>query len=140
MYFIEPWFLNHFFKESKQLITATIVSLIITKLIIFPWQLIGLLRASDIDFIKEGNTNKTRLIQVLMVLAIGFNLSFSVDAIQKATYQKKQKEIAKEYQEYKNNQIKNYQLRFRNSTTQLVISGEFDIGITTAVSLSLIHI
>ncbi len=133
-YFFEPWFLNYFFKDPQQLINATIVSLVLTKLIIFPWQLIGLLRASDKDFLKEGKTTRTRMIQLLMVLAIGFNLNASVDTIQKATFKKKQQEIADEYQEYKKQQIKNYQLSFRNKNTQLVIAGELDIGITKAVS------
>jgi len=57
LYFIEPWLLNRFFKDPQQLITASIVSLAITKLIIFPWQLVGLLRASDKDFLKEGKTS-----------------------------------------------------------------------------------
>lgn len=126
--------MQRFFREPQTLIIATIVSLIITKLIIFPWQLIGLLRASEYDFLKEGKTSRTRLIQLIMVLAIGFNLSTSVDAIQAATFNKQQIEDAEEYQVYKTQQIKNYQLTLRNNRTQLVIAGEFDIGITKAVS------
>lgn len=69
-----------------------------------------------------------------MVLAIGFNLNAGVDSIQKATYKKQQQEDAEEYLEFKRQQINNYQLTLRNNKTQLVISGEFDIGITKAVS------
>ena len=69
-----------------------------------------------------------------MVLAVGFNLSTSVDAIQSATFKKKQQQLADEYQNYKNQQISNYKLTLRNNSTQLVISGEIEIGITKAVS------
>lgn len=134
IYFLEPWFLNTFFKDPNRLITATLISLFATKLIVFPWQLVGLLRASDRDFLAVGNTTKTRAIQLLMVLAIGFNLNASIDAIQTATYKKQQQVDADEYLEFKRQQINNYQLTLRNNKTQLVISGEFDIGITKAVS------
>lgn len=134
IYFFESWFLSLFFTDLQQQITATFASLVITKLIIFPWQFVGLLRASDKDFLKNGNTSKTKIIQLLLVVATGFILSTSIDAIQTATFKKKQQQLAEEYQDYKKQQTKNYTLSFRNSTTQLVISGEIEIGITKAVS------
>ena len=133
IYFLEPWFLSNFFIDPKQQITATLISLGITKLIIFPWQLIGLLRASDKDYLRHGNTVKTRLIQLLMLLAIGFNLSASIDSIQAATFKNKQQENSDDYLEFKKQQIQNYTLTLRNNKTQLVISGEFDIGISKQV-------
>ena len=133
IYFVEPWFLKHFFTDPKQLITATLISLFITKLIIFPWQLVGLLRASDQDFLLVGNSTKTRIIQVLLLLAIAYNLSYSIGLIQSASHNKKLQELASDYIEFKQ-QEKNYTLSFRNNSTQLVINGEFEIGITKAVS------
>ena len=130
---MEPWFLNTFFTDPQQRIYATLISLSITKLIIFPWQLIGLLRASDKDYLKQGNASKTRFIQLLMVLAIAYVLVHSVSLIQAATYNKKQHELAAEYIEFQQ-QDHNYKLTLRNNSTQLVISGELEIGITKAVS------
>lgn len=132
--FSEPWLLAASFTDPQQLINATLISLVITKLIIFPWQLVGLLRASDKDFLKHGNISKTRFIQVFMVLAIAYVLSYSISLIQSATYNKKQIELAADYIEFKQQQDKNYKLSLRNNTTQLVISGEIEIGITKAVS------
>jgi len=134
IYFLEPWLLKRFFIDPQQLIYATLISLVLTKLIIFPWQLVGLLRASDKDFLSIGSTLKTRAIQLLMVLTIGFNLSYSVDLLQSAKFKKKQKEDTEEYIAFKNQQVQNYALSLRNNKTQLVISGEFDIGITKAVT------
>ncbi|MEH6458096.1 MAG: hypothetical protein V7749_17335 [Cocleimonas sp.] len=131
--FFEPWLLNTFFTDPQQLISATLISLSITKFIIFPWQLVGLLRASDKDYLKHGNINKTRLIQLLMVLAIAYVFSYSISLIQSATYNKKQHELAAEYISFQQ-QDKNYKLTLRNNSTQLVISGEIEIGITKAVS------
>ena len=134
IYFLEPWFLSNFFSDPKQQIIASFISLAITKLLIFPWQLLGLLRSSDRDYLKNGNTTKTRSIQLLMVLAIGFILSTSVDVIQLATFKKKQQELAEDYKQFKLDRNSNYKLTLRNNFTQLVITGELDIGITKAVS------
>ncbi len=131
--FLEPWLLEHYFADPQHRISATLFSLVITRLIIFPWQLVGLLRASDKDYQKHGNINKTRLIQLLMVLAIAYVLSYSISLIQSATYNKKQHELAAEYIQFQQ-QDKNYKLSLRNNSTQLVISGEIEIGITKAVS------
>ena len=68
-----------------------------------------------------------------MVLAVAYVLAYSISLIQSATYNKKQQELAAEYISFQQ-QDKNYQLLFRNDTTQLVISGEIEIGITEAVS------
>ncbi len=68
-----------------------------------------------------------------MVLAIAYVLSYSISLIQSATYNKKQHELAAEYITFQQ-QDKNYQLALRNNSTQLVISGEIEIGITKAVS------
>ena len=131
--FLEPWFLNTFFTDPQQRIYATLISLSITKLIIFPWQLIGLLRASDNDYLKQGNVSKTRFIQLLMVLAIAYVLAYSISLIQAATYNKKQQDLATEFNNFQK-QDKNYKLTLRNHKSQLVISGEIEIGITKAVS------
>ena len=68
-----------------------------------------------------------------MVLAIAYVLSYSISLIQSATHHKKQLELAAEYDLLKE-QDKNYQLTLRNNSTQLVITGEIEIGITKAVS------
>lgn len=107
--------------------------MVFTKLIIFPWQLIGLLRASDKDFLMHGSTHKTRSIQLLLLLATAYSLSYSIDLIQAATHNKKQQQLAAEYQTFKQ-QDKRYTLTLRNAATQLVINGEIEIGITKAVS------
>ena len=130
--FLEPWILKTLFSDPQQRITATLISLVFTRLIVFPWQLIGLLRASDKDFLTHGNTNKSRAIQLVMILGIGYSLAYSVALIQSASFNKKQTELATEYQELLK-QDKKYQFTFRNDKTQLVISGELEIGITKAV-------
>lgn len=131
--YLEPWLLGHFFTDPQQRIYATLTSLTLTRLIIFPWQLVGLLRASDRDYKKHGSISKLRLIQLVMVLGIAYSLAYSVGLIQSATYNKKQYELAAEFKDFQL-QDKNYQLSLRNNKTQLVISGEIQIGITKAVS------
>ncbi len=68
-----------------------------------------------------------------MVFAIGFNLSTAVDSIQAATFKIKQQEIENDYKQFLLERDINYKISLRNNMTQLVITGELDIGITTAV-------
>lgn len=132
IHFLEPLYLKSFFSDPQQRITATFISLAITKLLLYPWQLIGLLRASDKDFLLNGNTLKTRVIQLLLLLSVAYILSYSIGLIQSATHEKQLQKLASEYQDFKQ-QDKNYKLTLRNNSTQLVITGEFEIGITDAV-------
>ncbi len=69
-----------------------------------------------------------------MILAIGFNISTSIDSIQSAAYAYDQQKLAEEYQKLKLQQANNYHITLRNNGTQLVITGEFEIGITKVVS------
>ena len=133
IHFIEPWLLENTIVDPQHRISLTFLSLILTKCIIFPWQLVGLLRASDKDYLTNGNTLKTRLIQLLMVLSIAYILSYSISLIQSAIHNKKQQELSTDYINFQQKE-KHYKLSLRNNAMQLVISGELEIGITKAVS------
>ncbi|WP_299881077.1 hypothetical protein [uncultured Cocleimonas sp.] len=129
---VEPLFLNTIFDDPKQRINATFVSLGITRLLVFPWQLVGLIRVVDREFIKSSNTIKTRLIQSAMILSVLFTFSYSLELIQDAySYKNKteRSEIITEQPAYTlsiNQQSQQLQ--------QLQIKGDLDIGITKAVS------
>ena len=53
--YAELFLLSKLAADPTQLINLTLVSLFITRLIIFPWQLIGLLRAIEFDYIEHKN-------------------------------------------------------------------------------------
>ncbi len=126
--FFEALILNKVFADPAHLITATIVSLIITRLIIFPWQLVGLFRATENDYIKHGNTLKTRSIQAVMFLSVLFTLVYALESIQAVIFNK-------EYIHFiaSDNEQSEYSLKIENEGKQLYIKGIFDFGITDSV-------
>lgn len=126
---LEPLILRTFFDDPQQRISATFISLAITRLIIFPWQLIGLIRVVDRDFVKASSTIKTRFIQAAMVLSVLFTLSYSLELIQDAyLYKNKIERLAAKQEQ------PSYTLSIDPQKQQLTIKGDLDIGITKAVT------
>lgn len=109
-------------------IIAAIISLLITRLIIFPWQLVGLFRATESDYIKHGNTLKTRSIQALMVLSVLFTLVYTLESMQVVIFNKQKMHILAS-----DNDRPGYTLKIENEGQQLRIDGIFDFGITSSV-------
>ncbi len=111
-----------------RLLGATLISLFITRVIIFPWQLIGLLRAIEYDYLEHKNSVKTRTLQGVSVLLVLFTLVYGLEVIQGAAYYKSQVEI------YSRPAAGvEYHLAVSEDQQLLTISGGLDIGITSAV-------
>ena len=109
------------------LIKLTLISLLLTRLIIFPWQLIGLFRAIEHDFYEHKNILKTRGMQGLALLLVLFTLTYSLSLIQSAYFYKQQFTL------FAQPALKTtYQLKVKLQQKQLTIEGDFDIGITHA--------
>ncbi len=125
--FAEVALLSKLTTTPAKLVTYTLVSLFITRLIIFPWQLIGFFRAVETDYIEHKNSLKTRGLQALVLLSIVFTLVYSLELIQVAFFYKKQVEhYAQPTAE------KSYQLAVSEDQRQLTIKGGLDVGITQA--------
>ena len=127
--FLEPILIKKLSSNPGQGFIAAFISLFLTRFIIFPWQIIGLFRATKNDYIKNSNTLKTRKIQALMVLSILFTLVYVVGSIQVILYLSK----AKTHLEASNTKQSEYNLKLGKQGQQLHISGIFDFGITDAV-------
>ncbi len=126
--YAEPLLLSKLAVDPTQLIRLTLASLFLTRLIIFPWQLIGLLRAIEFDYIEHKNVLKTRALQGLAVLTVLFTLVYCLEVIQGTLHYMKQVES------YSRPGDKvAYQLNLSDDQQQLIIRGDLDIGITTAV-------
>ena len=114
--------------DPTLLISITLVSLLFTRLIIYPWQLIGLFRAIEHDYIEVKNILKTRGLQALALLTVLFTLVYSLEVIQGAVFFKSQVEF------YARPDIRvAYRLDVSGDKQELAISGGLDIGITNAV-------
>jgi len=115
-----------------QLISLTLVSLFFTRLIIFPWQFIGLLRAIDFDYIEHKNVLKTRALQGFALLTVLFTLVYCLEVIQGTLF------YIKQVESYSRPGDKvAYQLSVSEDQRRLIIRGDLDIGITTAVRSTL---
>jgi len=126
--FVELFILSKFVSDPAHMITLTLTSLIFTRLIVFPWQLIGLLRATDFDYLEHKNMLKTRTLQGITVLAVLFTLVYCIEVIQGTLF------YIKQVESYSRSGDKiAYQLSVSEDQRQLVIVGDLDIGITTAV-------
>ena len=126
--YAELFLLSKLAADPTQLISLTLVSLFFTRLVIFPWQLIGLLRAIEFDYIEHKNILKTRSLQGFALLTILFTLVYCLEVIQGTLYYLKQVES------YSRPGDKvEYQLNVSEDQQQLIIRGDLDIGITTAV-------
>ncbi len=128
MSYFEALILNTFIPDPVHLVTATIVSLIFTRLIIFPWQLVGLFRATENDYIKHGNTLKTRSIQAVMVVSVLFTLVYVLESMQTVILNQQKLHFVAE-----DKKQSEYTLKIENEGQQLHIKGIFDYGITDSV-------
>ena len=125
---LEPLILNNLFSDPRQRIIATLVSLLITRLIIFPWQIVGLFRATQKDYINRGNSIKTNSIRLLMILSVLFTLLYVIGSMQAVIFNKEYVHILA-----KDNNQSEYTLTLKNEDQQLHIEGIFDFGITDSV-------
>ncbi|MCG6889366.1 MAG: hypothetical protein LJE92_07250 [Gammaproteobacteria bacterium] len=126
--YAELFLLSKLAANPTQLISMTLVSLFFTRLVIFPWQLIGLLRAIEFDYIEHKNIFKTRALQIFALLTILFTLVYCLEVIQGTLYYLKQVES------YSRPGDKvAYQLTLSEDQQRLSIRGDLDIGVTTAV-------
>jgi hypothetical protein len=126
--YAELFLLSKLAADPTQLINLTLVSLFLTRLIIFPWQLIGLLRAIEFDYIEHKNFLKTRVLQGFALLTILFTLVYCLEVIQGTLHYIEQVEI------YSRPGDKvAYEINLSDDQQHLIIRGDLDIGITTAV-------
>lgn len=131
---LEPWLLENLFSDSQTRIKATFFSLFLTRFILFIWQLVGLVRSSDKDYLFKKDITRTRAVQFFMVLAVAFNLVYSFDTIQAANFHHTQQQTAANYRALQQQQANRYQLHILNNQQMLFISGEIAIGITAKVT------
>ena len=126
--YTELFLLSKLAADPTQLINLTLVSLFFTRLIIFPWQLIGLFRAIEFDYVEHKNLMKTRALQGFALLTVLFTLVYCLEVIQGTLF------YLKQVQSYSRPGDKvAYQLSISEDQQQLIIRGDFDIGITKKV-------
>ncbi len=122
----EPLWISAFTSDPEKRVEVAFISLLITRLLIFPWQLIGLIRASDQHFLLHGNTYLIRTIHGGIVLAVFYTLVHIIGTLQTVFIFKHEADLYA---------AKSGRTGYQITTTgdQLSINGVLDIGITREV-------
>ncbi len=122
--------IGFFFDYSSQsLIISTIVYLIISRLIIYPWQVIGLLRACERHLLIYGNVIKIRAVQSIVILSLLGTLIHILDSAQSLIIFKKNVDMAAVSQA-----DPTFTLSIVNEGRFILLKGEIDFGVTKAIT------
>jgi hypothetical protein len=124
---VESMILLRFSHDTESMVKATFISLVITRLIIFPWQLIGLIRSSDRHFLQYRNGYLTRLVYVMIVLSVLYTLLYIIGTLQTVFIYKKQMDAYSQVDQH------GFTLSLHQNAQLLKIDGALDIGITRKV-------
>lgn len=99
--------------------------LALSRLVVFPWQIVGLLRSCEKHFVHHGHTLKIRTIQGLVIVVIMMNAVGVIDSMQ--WYLSRQNQALEKASISK---TKNYSLTLQKNSTLIYLDGSFDFGIT----------
>ena len=102
-----------------------ITYLAFSRLVVFPWQIVGLLRSCEKHFVHHGQTLKIRTIQGLVIVVIMMNAVGVIDSMQ--WYLLRQKQALEKASISK---TKNYSLTLQKNSTLIYLNGSIDFGIT----------
>ena len=126
-HFIEPYLFLYFQNKSSIFIFLASLYLILTRLLIFPWQIIGLLRANEKYYMAHRQTILLHAVQFIVVLSIIGTVVHITNTVQLLLI-------------YKKSQInqrisapKAYPITLKNKNQLLFIKGTLDFGITREV-------
>ncbi len=126
---IESAILLHFSHDAELMVKATFISLMVTRLIIFPWQLIGLIRCSDRHFLQNRNSYVTRMVYVVIMLSVLYTLLYIIGTLQTVfIFKKDMDNYAKLVKQH------GFQISLQHNGRQLKIDGALDIGLTLKVA------
>lgn len=69
-YYVEKLIRVSFHNHPRALILTVIIHLVISRLIIYPWQVIGLLRACGRHLLTHGHVIRVRAVQAVVILSL----------------------------------------------------------------------
>ncbi len=129
---VESLVLLQFSADPERMIRATIISLVITRLLIYPWQVIGLLRSSDHHFLQQRKSHITRAVYLVVILSIGYTFFYVIGTLQTVFIFKNDMDSYARLVEQSG-----YSLTVSDDGKQVTVAGALDIGITRDLNTSL---
>lgn len=107
--------------------------LVLSRLVVFPWQVVGLLRCCEKHFLDHGQTLLIRGIQGLVIVVIIMNAVGVIDTLH--WYKLAQKQAL---EEARISETRNYSLSLQKNATLIYLNGTLDFGITSSMEAMLI--
>ncbi|MEE8365896.1 MAG: hypothetical protein V3R76_08920 [Gammaproteobacteria bacterium] len=108
--------------------------LVFSRLVVFPWQVVGLLRCCEKHFLDPGQTLRIRGIQGLVIVVIIMNAVGVIDMLH--WYKLAQKQAL---EKARISDTKNYSLFLQKNATLIYLTGTLDFGITGNMEAMLIN-
>lgn len=107
--------------------------LVLSRLVVFPWQVVGLLRCCEKHFLDHGQTLRIRGIQGLVIVVIIMNAVGVIDTLH--WYKLAQKQA---FEKARISETINYSLSLQKNATLIYLNGALDFGITSNMEAMLI--
>ncbi len=126
--YIEIYMLSRLEVTPTQLIHLSLVSLFLTRLIVFSWQIIGLFRAIEADFLIYRNNLRTRGLQGFALFLVMGNMVYSIELVQSAVHNKRQIEATSRALEKEE-----FNIRISEDQKGLHLNGVIKVGVTAAM-------
>ena len=126
-HYLEPFIQRPFADQPGIFISVTLAYLITSRLIIFPWQIVGLLRAVDRHYLTYERAIIRYGVQATIVISLALTAAHIIGSAQSLV-------IYKEKMDFKASPGRtDYSLTQSRQGRFLHLQGPLDIGITTAV-------
>ena len=124
---LEPHVLKPFSDNPKTFITATVLYLVVTRLLIFPWQIVGLLRSTNAHYLQFGRRTILYSVQGCILASIVGTASHVITVAQTLFFYKKNIDF------YATEKIQPYTIDLVEGGQQLILRGVLDFGVSNDV-------
>jgi len=128
-HYVERLIRLSFNNHPRAFILAAIIYLVISRLIIYPWQVIGLLRACGRHLLKHGHVIRVRTVQAVVILSLLGTLIHILESAQSLIIFKNRTDNKTEGQE-----PANYALSLIENGQFIHLEGSLDFGVTNDVA------
>jgi len=129
---ITRWLINNDFGNSPGTYEIVTLSwLFITRLLIFPWQIVGVLRAAERHFQDHQKSLVLLATQGLVLTSVALTFSFTLTSLQALSGYREQAELEANRDNHR------YSIKLNATSRSLTIAGELDFGVVNAVKQQL---
>jgi hypothetical protein len=126
---VERFVFPHYFKGEAVVTGAVIAYFIVVKLIVYPWQVVGVLRVCDLRIKSDSGRSWATAAQIALVVSLAATLIATIETYQKLQVFKRNLEL-----EAMTLPVPGYSLDLIEQAKLIHLRGAFEIGITRRVA------